>query len=75
MRRLALLSLFTLFLVAPAFAQSEVGEVSFANSGSPEAQEPFLPRKPPSGPGRQGSTAISLDRVGCPGIVFAAWGV
>lgn len=42
MRRLALFSLFALFVVAPALAQSEVGEVSFANSGSPAAQEPFL---------------------------------
>ncbi len=42
MRRLTLFSLFALFVVAPALAQSEVGEVSFANSGSPEAQEPFL---------------------------------
>ncbi len=42
MRRLALLSLFALFAVAPAFSQNEVGEVAFANSGSPEAQEPFL---------------------------------
>ncbi|HEV2853887.1 MAG TPA: hypothetical protein VHC97_13880 [Thermoanaerobaculia bacterium] len=44
MRRLALLSIFALFLVfeAPAWAQGEVGEVSFANSGSPAAQEPFL---------------------------------
>lgn len=42
MRRLALFSLFALFVVAPALAQSEVGEVSCANSGSPEAQGPFL---------------------------------
>lgn len=42
MRRLALFSLFALFVVASALAQSEVGEVSFANSGSPAAQEPFL---------------------------------
>jgi tetratricopeptide (TPR) repeat protein len=42
MRRIALLSLFALFAVAPAFSQNEVGEVSFANSGSPAAQEPFL---------------------------------
>jgi tetratricopeptide (TPR) repeat protein len=44
MRQLALLSLFALFLAfeAPALAQSEVGEVSFANSGAPAAQEPFL---------------------------------
>jgi tetratricopeptide (TPR) repeat protein len=41
MRRLALLSLFALLIVPPAIAQGEVGEVSFANSGSPEAQEPF----------------------------------
>lgn len=44
MRRLALLSFSALFLLckAPAGAQSEVGEVSFANSGSPAAQESFL---------------------------------
>ncbi len=45
MRRIVLLSmlpLFLLFVVPPLQAQSEVGEVSFANSGSPEAQEPFL---------------------------------
>jgi hypothetical protein len=44
MRRLALLSLLALPLLsaAPAAAQSEVGEVSFANSGSAAAQEPFL---------------------------------
>ena len=44
MRRLALFWLFTLFpvLTIPALAQSEVGQVSFANSGSPGAQEPFL---------------------------------
>jgi hypothetical protein len=36
--------LLSLLLVAsaPALAQTEVGEVSFANSGSPAAQEPFL---------------------------------
>jgi tetratricopeptide (TPR) repeat protein len=47
MRQLAILGLFALFLVlgAPARAQNtptEVGEVSFVNSGSPAAQEPFL---------------------------------
>ncbi len=44
MRQLAILGLFvlTLALAVPAAAQNEVGEVSFANSGSPEAQEPFL---------------------------------
>jgi hypothetical protein len=44
MRRLAWLVLFALFLTCnvAASAQSEVGEVSFANSGSPAAQEPFL---------------------------------
>ena len=34
--------LFCLIASVPAAAQSEVGEVSFANSGSPAAQEPFL---------------------------------
>ncbi|HEX3532277.1 MAG TPA: tetratricopeptide repeat protein [Thermoanaerobaculia bacterium] len=45
MRPTALLSLTVLFflvLALPAAAQSEVGEVSFANSGSPAAQAPFL---------------------------------
>lgn len=43
MRQLAILCLFALFLVVvPVSAQNEVGEVSFANSGSTEAQEPFL---------------------------------
>jgi tetratricopeptide (TPR) repeat protein len=44
MRRLALLSLLAAPLLATslAAAQSEVGEVSFANSGSAAAQEPFL---------------------------------
>lgn len=44
MRRLSFFPLLALllFVVTPAWAQSEVGEVSFANSGSPEAQEPFL---------------------------------
>ncbi len=47
MRRLAILWLFALFLVVNvsitfAAAQNEVGEVSFANSGSTGAQEPFL---------------------------------
>lgn len=44
MRQLVLLWLFALSLVVigPASAQSEVGEVSFANSGSAAAQEPFL---------------------------------
>jgi tetratricopeptide (TPR) repeat protein len=45
MRRLASSWLFACFLLSavPALAQPEgVGEVSFANSGSPEAQEPFL---------------------------------
>jgi hypothetical protein len=35
-------SLFALPATAAAPAQSEVGEVSFANSGAPAAQEPFL---------------------------------
>lgn len=34
--------LFCLVASVPAAAQGEVGEVSFANSGSPAAQEPFL---------------------------------
>lgn len=38
MRRIVLVLLFTL----PVFAQSGVGNVAFANSGKPEAQEPFL---------------------------------
>jgi len=47
MRQLAIPGLFALFLVlgVPARAQNtpaEVGEVPFANSGSPAAQEPFL---------------------------------
>src|SRR5215217_8644653 len=47
MRQATIPGLFALFLVLgiPALAQktqSEVGEVSFANSGSPAAQEPFL---------------------------------
>jgi tetratricopeptide (TPR) repeat protein len=42
MRQLAILWLLVLFLVVPAVAQNEVGEVSFANSGSAAAQEPFL---------------------------------
>src|SRR6478672_6683242 len=44
MRRLAPSWLFASFLVLtiPVLAQDEVGEVSFANSGSPAAQEPFL---------------------------------
>ena len=44
MRRLASSWLFAslLALALPALAQEEVGEVSFANSGSPAAQEPFL---------------------------------
>jgi tetratricopeptide (TPR) repeat protein len=44
MRR-AVLGSFVLWIclnAVPAAAQSEVGEVSFANSGSPAAQEPFL---------------------------------
>src|SRR5436853_6424044 len=41
MRQLAILALLVSFAV-PASAQTEVGEVSFANSGSPAAQEPFL---------------------------------
>jgi len=44
MRR-AVLGSFVLWIclsIAPAAAQSEVGEVSFANSGSLAAQEPFL---------------------------------
>src|SRR5947199_3171354 len=39
---LSLTALSFLVLALPAAAQSEVGEVSFANSGSPAAQEPFL---------------------------------
>src|SRR5947209_7231062 len=44
MRRLALFGFLALSLVftVPASAQSEVGEVAFANSGPLEAQEPFL---------------------------------
>ena len=44
MRLLNSLFLFALLalVVVPASAQSEVGEVSFANSGSAAAQEPFL---------------------------------
>jgi tetratricopeptide (TPR) repeat protein len=43
MRRLPLFSLTLLLLAAtPAFAQGEVGEVAFANSGAPAAQAPFL---------------------------------
>src|SRR5215203_1016624 len=44
MRKLAWLYLFALFLAfnVAASAQSEVGEVSFANSGSPVAQGPAL---------------------------------
>ncbi|HEV8580281.1 MAG TPA: hypothetical protein VGX68_14535 [Thermoanaerobaculia bacterium] len=44
MRRLAWLCLFVLFLAfnVSASEQSEVGEVLFANSGSPAAQGPFL---------------------------------
>ena len=44
MRQLAILSILALFLAfaGPAPAQNEVGEVSFANSGSPAAQEAFL---------------------------------
>src|SRR3954471_2357921 len=44
MRRLEVLFLFALFPVfaAPVLGQNEVGEVSFASSGSPAAQEPFL---------------------------------
>jgi tetratricopeptide (TPR) repeat protein len=44
MRRLASSWLFASFLLSavPAPAQEGVGEVSFANSGSPAAQEPFL---------------------------------
>src|SRR3954466_12087956 len=44
MRRLASSWLFASFLVLtlPPAAPTEVGEVSFANSGSPAAQEPFL---------------------------------
>lgn len=40
MRRIALLALFFVFK-APVMGQGEVGEVSFANSGAPAAQEPF----------------------------------
>src|SRR3954469_20595266 len=43
MRRIVFLLLFALFPGGlPAAAQTEVGEVSFANSGSPAAQETFL---------------------------------
>jgi tetratricopeptide (TPR) repeat protein len=44
MRKTALPLLLASFLVAsvPTLAQTEVGEVSFANSGSPAAQETFL---------------------------------
>ena len=44
MRQTLLSLLLALLLVssAPALAQTEVGEVSFANSGAPAAQEPFL---------------------------------
>jgi hypothetical protein len=44
MRQLAIPLILALSLVSavPAAAQSEVGEVAFANSGSSEAQEPFL---------------------------------
>src|SRR6185295_1416967 len=34
--------LLALFIAVPLLAQSDVGEVSFANSGAPAAQEPFL---------------------------------
>jgi tetratricopeptide (TPR) repeat protein len=43
MRQTAFPLLLALFLAdAPATAQTELGEVSFANSGAPAAQEPFL---------------------------------
>src|SRR3954462_3154119 len=43
MRRIVFLLLFALFPGGlPGAAQTEVGEVSFANSGAPAAQEPFL---------------------------------
>src|SRR4051795_134652 len=42
MRQLAILWLLALFFVVPAAAQNEVGEVSFADSGSTAAQAPFL---------------------------------
>src|SRR6267142_4137515 len=44
MRQINILFLFALLIVfvSSAAAQSEVGEVSFANSGSAAAQEPFL---------------------------------
>jgi hypothetical protein len=43
MRQTAFPLLLVLFLASsPAPAQTEVGEVSFANSGAPAAQEPFL---------------------------------
>src|SRR3954469_25676168 len=43
MRHIALPLLLTLFFASiPASAQTEVGEVSFANSGSPAAQATFL---------------------------------
>jgi hypothetical protein len=41
MRQLAI-ALLLVSLAVPAAAQTEVGEVAFANSGSPAAQEPFL---------------------------------
>lgn len=36
------LAFLTIFFAATAFAQNDAGDVSFANSGSPEAQQPFL---------------------------------
>ncbi|HEY4572589.1 MAG TPA: hypothetical protein VIJ26_01450, partial [Thermoanaerobaculia bacterium] len=44
MRHIAFLLLLALLFAGtlPASAQTEVGEVSFANSGSPAAQESFL---------------------------------
>lgn len=41
MRKTAFLALTLALLAAAAVAQSDVGEVSFANSGAPAAQEPF----------------------------------
>src|SRR3954466_15378824 len=78
MRRLASSWLFASFLVLtlPPAAPTEVGEVSFANSGSPEAQEPFLRglallhnfEYPDAA--EQFRKALSID----PGLAMASWG-
>jgi len=78
MRRLALLSLLALPLLsaAAAAAQSEVGEVSFANSGSAAAQAPFLRglallhnfEYPDAAEGFRQAQAID------PGFAMAFWG-